>query len=140
MQNWQADLLAEQRRYRVLLNEHQLRRVQFASSNILLEAFAAGTLCTMNDEVLRRRAEPTSGGRPTPLTLHKHALSSHRLDMLSCRALMKLLRLPLSGMSFWALLSSRFAATWILEQLHSRCCQLMFLPLLKKGCLHIFYV
>ncbi|KAF4583835.1 hypothetical protein EYR40_002330 [Pleurotus pulmonarius] len=81
MQNWQADLLAEQRRYRVLLNEHQLRRVQFASSNILLEAFAAGTLCTMNDEVLRRRAEPTSGGRPTPLTLHKHALSSHRLDI-----------------------------------------------------------
>lgn len=84
MQNWQTDLLAEQQRYRVLLDKHQLRCVQFASSNILIEAFAAGTLwcvaacsvdaplltkprSTMNDEALRRRAEAHLGGSTNTL-------------------------------------------------------------------------
>ncbi|KAF9491182.1 hypothetical protein BDN71DRAFT_1453381 [Pleurotus eryngii] len=57
MQNWPSNLLAEQRLHRILLDEQQLRQVQFVSSNILIKAYAEGTLCMMNDNVLRRRAE-----------------------------------------------------------------------------------
>ena len=44
MQNWQSNLLAEHRLRRVLLDEQQLRQVQFVSSNILIKAYAEGTL------------------------------------------------------------------------------------------------
>ncbi|KDQ26083.1 hypothetical protein PLEOSDRAFT_1085357 [Pleurotus ostreatus PC15] len=40
-----------------LLDHQQLRNVQFTTTNILIEVFAAGNLSTLNDEVLRRRAE-----------------------------------------------------------------------------------
>ncbi|KAF7426512.1 hypothetical protein PC9H_008881 [Pleurotus ostreatus] len=67
MQNWPSNLLAEQRLRHVLLDERQLRQVQFVSSNILIEAYAEGTLCTMNDNVLRRRAEVHLGWSPNTL-------------------------------------------------------------------------
>ncbi|KAF9492847.1 cytochrome P450 [Pleurotus eryngii] len=40
-----------------LLDHQQLRNVQFTTTNILIEAFAAGNLFTLNDETLQRRAE-----------------------------------------------------------------------------------
>ncbi|KAF9488752.1 hypothetical protein BDN71DRAFT_1593840 [Pleurotus eryngii] len=41
----------------LLLDHQQLRSVQFTATNILIEAFASGTLSSLNDEILRRRAE-----------------------------------------------------------------------------------
>ncbi|KAF4581372.1 hypothetical protein EYR40_002960 [Pleurotus pulmonarius] len=52
---------------RALLNHEQLRNVQVTAANILIEAFASGTLSTLNDELLRRRAEYHLGWCPNAL-------------------------------------------------------------------------
>ncbi|KDQ25051.1 hypothetical protein PLEOSDRAFT_1086016 [Pleurotus ostreatus PC15] len=53
--------------HQALLDHQQLRRVQFAASNILIEAFASGNLPSMNDETLRRHAEYDLGWRTNSL-------------------------------------------------------------------------
>ncbi|KAF9491273.1 hypothetical protein BDN71DRAFT_1510543 [Pleurotus eryngii] len=67
MQNWQSDLLAKQQLRCILLDKQQLHWVQFVSSNILIEAYASGTLSMMNNNVLRHRAEVHLGWSPNTL-------------------------------------------------------------------------
>ncbi|KAJ8695784.1 hypothetical protein PTI98_005711 [Pleurotus ostreatus] len=69
----------------VTLDHHQLRSIQCTTTHILVEAYAAGTLCMLNDDVVRRRAEYHLGWRLNSLdsTQARTVVSQTRRHVLS---------------------------------------------------------